>query len=130
VIAYLDSSVAVAVMKDDEDGDVVREFLDRLDNETNTVLSGRLLETELRRTAHRLALSAKVVEATLANVAIVEHEKTDFRRAGSMNVTNLGSLDALHLATALRVQADVMITRDVSLAAACGSEGLPLLDVT
>ena len=130
MIAYLDSSVAVAVMKDDEDGDVVREFLDRLDSETNTVLSGRILETELRRTAHRLTISAKVVEATLANIAIVEHEKTDFRRAGIFDDTNLGGLNALHLATALRVQADVMITRDVPLAAACASEGLPLLDVT
>ena len=129
MIAYLDASVAVAVMKDDEDGDVVREFLDRLDGETNTVLSGRLLETELRRTAHRLGISTQVVEATLGNIAIVEHEKTDFRRAGLIDVTNLGSLDALHLATALRVQADVMITRDRSLAAACENQGLALLDV-
>jgi predicted nucleic acid-binding protein len=130
VIAYLDASVAVAVMKDDEDGDVVREFLDRLDGEMNTILSGRLLETELRRSAHRLGISAQVVEATLENVAIVEHEKTDFRRAGFIDVTSLGGLDALHLATALRVQADVMITRDRTLAAACEAEGLSLLSVT
>lgn len=117
-------------MKDDEDGDVVREFLDRLDGEMNTILSGRLLETELRRSAHRLGISSQVVEATLENVAIVEHEKTDFRRAGFIDGTSLGSLDALHLATALRVQADVMITRDRTLAAACEAEGLSLLSVT
>jgi len=130
VIAYLDASVAVAVMKDDEDGDVVRTFLDRLNPETNTLVSGRLLETEMRRTAHYLGLSGHLLDATMANIAIVEHERVDFRRAGDFTAPHLGSLDALHLATALRVQADVMITRDHKLAAACEGEGLALLDVT
>ena len=130
MIAYLDASVAVAVIKDDEDGDLVRTFLDRLDHETNTLVSGRLLETEMRRTAHRLNLSGHLVDATMENIAIVEHERVDFRRAGDFTAPHLGSLYALHLATALRVQADVMITRDDKLAAACVAQGLALLDVT
>lgn len=129
MIAYLDASVAVSVMKDDEDGHVVRAFLDALDPDLNTLVAGRLLETEMRRTAHRLGISASVVDVTLTNIAIVEHERIDFRRAGRFDSANLGSLDALHLATALRVQADVMITRDRSLAAACVDQGLALLDV-
>jgi predicted nucleic acid-binding protein len=129
MIAYLDASVAVSVMQDDEDGHTVRAFLDGLDPDLNTLLSGRLLETEMRRTAHRLKLTQGVVDAALATITIVEHEKSDFGRAGLFDISNLGSLDALHLATALRVQADVMITRDRSLAAACVDQGLPLLDV-
>jgi predicted nucleic acid-binding protein len=130
LIAYLDASVAVSVMMDDEDGSTVRAFLDDFDPDVNTLLSGRLLETEMRRTAHRLKVSQGLVDATLNTLAIVEHEKSDFRRAGHFEVINLGSLDALHLATALRVQADVMITRDRSLAAACVDQGLQLLDVS
>lgn len=68
------------------------------------------------------------VDSTMDALAIVEHEKSDFRSAGNFDSANLGSLDALHLATALRVQADVMLTRDRSLAAACEAEGLALLD--
>jgi predicted nucleic acid-binding protein len=130
MMAYLDASVAVAVMKDDEDGGFVRAFLDELDPDVTTVLSGRLLETEMRRTAHRLGLPTTLVDATLTNIAIVEHERSDFRQAGLFDIANLGSLDALHLATALRVQADVMITRDRSLAAASINQGLQLLDVS
>jgi len=128
VIVYLDASVAVSLIKDEPGSDAVRELLDGLIDDAHLVLSGRLLETEMRRTARRLGISMAAVDSTLDALAIVEHEKSDFRRAGTFDSGNLGSLDALHLATALRVQADVMLTRDRSLTAACEAEGLALLD--
>jgi len=128
VIVYLDASVAVSLIKDEAGSDEVRELLDGLIDDAHLVLSGRLIETEMRRTARRLGISMVAVDSTLDALAVVEHEKSDFRRAGLFDSRNLGSLDALHLATALRVQADVMLTRDRSLAAACEAEGLALLD--
>jgi predicted nucleic acid-binding protein len=128
VIVYLDASVAVSLIKDEAGSEEVRDLLDGLIDDARLVLSGRLIETEMRRTARRLGISMAAVDSTLDALAVVEHEKSDFRRAGSFVSRNLGSLDALHLATALRVQADVMITRDRSLAAACEAEGLALLD--
>lgn len=129
MIVYLDASVAVSVVTDEEGSTDVRLMLDDLTENSHLVLSGRLLETEMRRTARRLGISMGVVDAALDAIAIVEHERSDFRRAGSFEATSLGSLDALHLATALRVQADVMLTRDRSLASACAVEGLALLEV-
>ena len=128
MIVYLDASVAVSLIKDEAGSDEVRELLDGLIDDAHLVLSGRLIETEMRRTARRLGISMVAVDSTLDALAVVEHEKSDFRRAGLFDSRNLGSLDALHLATALRVQADVMLTRDRSLAAACEAEGLALLD--
>lgn len=128
MIVYLDASVAVSLIKDEAGSDAVRELLDGLIDDAHLVLSGRLLETEMRRTAKRLGISMAAVDSTMDALAIVEHEKSDFHRAGTFDSGNLGSLDALHLATALRVQADVMLTRDRSLAAACEAEGLALLD--
>ena len=128
MIVYLDASVAVSLIKDEAGSEEVRDLLDGLIDDARLVLSGRLIETEMRRTARRLGISMAAVDSTLDALAVVEHEKSDFRRAGSFVSRNLGSLDALHLATALRVQADVMITRDRSLAAACEAEGLALLD--
>ena len=128
MIVYLDASVAVSLIKDEAGSDDLRELLDGLIDDAHLVLSGRLLETEMRRTANRLGTSMSAVDSTLDALAVVEHEKSDFRRAGTFRVRNLGSLDALHLATALRVQADVMLTRDRSLASACETEGLALLD--
>jgi predicted nucleic acid-binding protein len=128
VIVYLDASVAVTAITDEPGSAETRSLLDGLTNEAHLVLSGRLLETEMRRTARRLGISMTAVDSTLDALAVVEHERSDFRRAGTFQMRNLGSLDALHLATALRVQADVMLTRDGSLAAACEAEGLALLD--
>jgi predicted nucleic acid-binding protein len=128
VIVYLDASVAVTAITDEPGSAETRSLLDGLTNEAHLVLSGRLLETEMRRTARRLGISMTAVDSTLDALAVVEHERSDFRRAGTFQMRNLGSLDALHLATALRVQADVMLTRDRSLAAACEAAGLALLD--
>ncbi|MGA0208378.1 MAG: type II toxin-antitoxin system VapC family toxin [Candidatus Nanopelagicales bacterium] len=128
MIVYLDASVAVTAITDEPGSAETRSLLDGLTNEAHLVLSGRLLETEMRRTARRLGISMTAVDSTLDALAVVEHERSDFRRAGTFQMRNLGSLDALHLATALRVQADVMLTRDRSLAAACEAEGLALLD--
>lgn len=128
MIVYLDASVAVTAITTDPGSAETRRLLDGLADDSHLVLSGRLLETEMRRTARRLGISMAAVDSTLDALAVVEHEKSDFRRAGSFDSRNLGSLDALHLATALRVQADVMLTRDRSLAAACEAEGLALLD--
>ena len=129
MIVYLDASVAVATIKQEAGSAEVSEQLDSLTDDTHLIVSGRLLETEMRRTAKRLGISMAAVDSTLEALAIVEHERTDFHRAGTFDSDNLGSLDALHLATALRVQADVMLTRDRSLASACETEGLALLDV-
>lgn len=128
MIIYLDASVAVSAIKDEEGSSEIRRMLDELTDHPHLVLSGRLLETEMRRTARRLGISMSVVDSALHAIAIVEHEKSDFRRAGSFEAPNLGSLDALHLAMALRLEADVMLTRDRSLASACEAEGLALLD--
>jgi len=128
VIVYLDASVAVTAITDEPGSAETRSLLDGLTNEAHLVLSGRLLETEMRRTAIRLGISMTAVDSTLDALAVVEHERSDFRRAGTFQLRNLGSWDALHLATDLRVQADVMLTRDRSLAAACEAEGLALLD--
>ncbi len=128
MIVYLDASVAVAVIKQEAGSTEVSEQLDSLADDTHLIVSGRLLETEMRRIAKRLGISMAAVDSTMDALAIVEHEKSDFRRAGNFDSANLGSLNALHLATALRVQADVMLTRDRFLAAACEAEGLALLD--
>ena len=128
MIVYLDASVAVTAIRDEPGSAETRSLLDALADQAHLILAGRLLETEMRRTANRLGISMAAVDSTLAALAVVEHEKADFRLAGNFESTNLGSLDALHLATALRVQADVMLTRDRSLAAACEAEGLALLD--
>lgn len=129
MIIYLDASAVVPLIKAEAASGDVQVFLDGLDSDLHLLISGRLLETEMRRTAVRQGISQDVVTAALRPISIVEHERSDFRAAGHLGSRSLGSLDALHLATALRAQADAMVTQDSRLADACRAEGLALLAV-
>jgi len=129
VIAYLDASAVVPLMKAEDHSGRLRAFLDGLDDDLYLLISGRLLETEVRRTAIRQGIAQDVATAALKPISLVEHERGDFRTAGLLRSRGLGSLDALHLATALRAQADVMVTQDARLAEASRAEGLELLAI-
>lgn len=74
-------------------------------------------------------ISQPVVESALRPISLIEHEGADLRTAGLFKDRSLGSLDALHLATALRSHADAMLTTDQALARASESEGIPILTI-
>jgi uncharacterized protein len=127
MIAYLDASALVPVMKEEKTSGAVRAFLDQLDADLHLLVSGWLLDTEVRRTALRQGLTNEVASAALRPINLIQHERQDYRMAGRLTTRSLGSLDAMHLATALRVGADVMLTQDASLVDACDEHGLPVL---
>lgn len=74
-------------------------------------------------------ISQPVVESALRPISLIEHEGADLRTAGLFKDRSLGSLDALHLATALRSHPDAMLTTDQALARASESEGIPILTI-
>jgi predicted nucleic acid-binding protein len=61
---------------------------------------------------------------------VLEHDRAQFRQSGTVGGGQVPSLGALHLAAALRVGADAMITFDDRLERACELVGLPVLAVT
>lgn len=130
MIVYLDSSCGVALIKDEQRTDAIRAYLDDLLDDGHIVLAGQIFETELQRVAIRLGLPVTQATNVIDSVVIVEHETVDFRRASGYQMAQLGSLDALHLATAERARADVMLTFDSRLADASETVGIPVLDVT
>lgn len=128
MIAYIDASCAVALLKREEKSDEIATYLAEWLEEGHLVVSGALLETELRRVATRFGIADEPVQSVLDEINLVAHSQADFRKAGQLPGAHLGSLDALHLATALRVPADVMLSDDVRLAEASEAMGLPVLD--
>lgn len=64
------------------------------------------------------------LEDVLSGCTVVEVEADVIRSAASLAGPRLRSLDALHLASALRAEADVMIVYDRQLARAARSSGL------
>lgn len=128
MIAYLDASVVVPLIKIEDASDELRAYLDDLRDEGHLLVSCRLLETELRRAAIRQRIPQEAVTAILDTINVFELVATDFVSAGRLDFENLGSLDALHLAAALRVPADVMLSDDARLVEASEALGLPVLD--
>lgn len=120
---YLDTSAAAKVLIDEIESDALTAYLDRSDS-GREIVSSALLETELRRLAVRLDLAQASVSELLARVDLVDPSRSIFHEAGVLPGANLRSLDALHLATALRAEADVLVAYDTRLLEAARALGL------
>ena len=130
MIVYVETSAAAKLLKREPESAVVREFIAQLIDDEHLVVSGRILETELRRVAVRQGIDQDKASEVLELLDVLEHDRSQFRQAGTIGGEQVRSLDALHLAAAMRVGADAMLTFDERLERACELVGLPVLSVT
>lgn len=126
MIAYIEASAAAKLLVSESASAALATRLNLLTAGEETVISCVLLETELRRLAMREDLPQTSVTAILDRFDLVELDRDVYRDAGLLPGRNLRSLDALHVAAALRVGADVMITYDARQAMAAQASGLPV----
>ena len=126
MIAYIEASAAAKLLVSESASAALAARLDQLAAGEQTVISCVLLETEMRRLAMREELSQTAVTAILDLVDMVELDRDVYRDASLLPGRNLRSLDALHVAAALRVGADFMITYDTRQAMAAEAAGLPV----
>lgn len=122
---YLDTSAATKLLVNEPESDAVAGYLDGLATDEDLV-SSALMETELRRVAVREDLTQESVSAILARVGLVEPTRSLFHEAGLLPGATLRSLDALHLATALRLEA-VVVAYDSRTLASARSLGLDVM---
>ena len=118
---YLDTSAVGKLLLEEAESDAMLDYLDGLEEEP---ASGMLLETELRRLAVRHDLDQSVVSDILGRIELVEPDRSLFTEAGLLPGANLRSLDALHVATALRLDASVVVAYDHRLQQAARAVGL------
>lgn len=120
---YLDTSAAAKLLVDEAESEALAAFLDHAAG-VEVIASSILLEAELRRLATREAISQATVSDVLSRIAIVEGDRAIFVEAGLLPGAQLRSLDALHLATAIRLGARVVAydTRLLESAVALGLE--------
>jgi len=122
---YLDTSAAAKVLVDEAESEALTAYLD--DERSNTeIVSSALLETELRRLAGRLGLDQSAVSDLLTRIDLIDPSRSIFHEAGVLPGPTLRSLDALHLATALRIEADVVVAYDLRLLDAARDLGLAI----
>ena len=139
MIAYVDASVLLRVAL--RQPDALPEWK-RIDQG----VSSALIQTECLRTLDRLRLRANLPDkevavrratilSLIASLEIVEIDATVLDRAAQPTPTELGTLDAIHLATALlwkeSTRAElVMATHDAALALGAQAHGLAVAAVS
>lgn len=127
MILYIETSAAAKLLVDESESSRLAAWLDSAVDSDDVLLSSMLLETELRRLAVRVDLGQAAVTHLLDRFDLIEADRSLYREAGLLPGRHLRSLDALHLAVALRVTADVMVTYDHRQADAAEVVGLPVL---
>jgi uncharacterized protein len=119
--AYLDTSAAAKVLVDEAESAALVAWLDGAGVE---LVAALLLETELRRFAQRSDVPQAAVTEVLSRVSLFDLPPALFHEAGVLPGTTLRSLDALHLAAAMRLGVDVVVTYDVRMTEAARDLGL------
>lgn len=121
---YIDSSAAVKLLVNEVESAAVAAYVNRLGDNAISLSASHLLETELRRFAARVDVPQANVTEILDVVDLVDADRLLFLEAGLLPGKHLRSLDALHTATALRIEADEFLTYDARQAEAARSVGL------
>jgi predicted nucleic acid-binding protein len=138
VIAYLDSSVLLRVVLGQRDA--LPEW-----TKISAGVSSALTEVECLRTIDRLRLHGDYSDAVLAerreavyrlveSIEVIEIAAAVLSRAAQPLPTALGTLDAIHLSSALLWKERfgkplTMATHDLALATAARASGLPTLGI-
>lgn len=125
MIRYVDTSAALKLVVEEAESAVLASTLDVATAQGERLVASMLLSTELHCAARRRGSRIPVtsVTAVLDGLVLVDVDRGDLVRAATSE-WGLRSADAIHLATALRIEADELVTYDTELAAAAGRAGL------
>lgn len=121
---YVETSAAAKLLVDEAESDALGAYLDEQAAQDVPLVSSFLTETELRRFAVRHDVDQSAVTELLDRFDLLEPDRSTYVEAGLLPGRNLRSLDALHIAVAVRAQVDVMVAYDVRQSDAVRSVGL------
>lgn len=124
MIAYLDTSAAMKLLVEERESAALVRYVQSNSDEV-TLVGSWLLHTELHCAAHRHPndVDTAAVRLVLEVITVLDLTRGDVLTAGTMPGA-LRSHDALHLAVALRVGVDELITYDAELHHAADAAGL------
>ena len=128
---YVDSSALLKFVKPEKESHALRDWrvAQPVDSE---LVTSQLALLEISRTLMRAGVDHQrvpyVVGQAVRGLFLIDVTTTVLTRARSYGIRRLGSLDAIHLATADPFLAEMtsFVTYDAELAAAAGELGLPV----
>lgn len=103
MVWYVDTSAFLKLFVTEDHSAAMREWFEA----NGPIWSSQLLRTESLRAAARLGVAAEVVEGVLSDVSLVLPSVATFASAAALAPVSLRALDALHLASALELGADL-----------------------
>ncbi len=125
MVWYLDTSAFLKLLTMEEESEAMRQWFMSHDS----VWSSQLLQTEALRAGARLDIDTTVIEDALDTISLVMPSVATFYAAGRLSPPSLRSLDALHLAAAMEIGADLegVISYDERLSGAARAVSLTVL---
>jgi predicted nucleic acid-binding protein len=131
-VIYFDSSALLKFVKPEKESGALREW--RMGQPADAELvTSQLALLEISRTLLRAGVEPDRVPYIAAQATrglfLIDVTSTVLTRARSYRIRRLGSLDAIHLATAdpFLTELTSFVTYDTELAAAAGGLGMPVL---
>jgi predicted nucleic acid-binding protein len=124
-ISYLDTSAAMKLVVEEPQSEALTAEL--AEREDRQLVSSWLLHTEMHCAAgrHPEDVDLEAVQTVLDAVSLIDLTRGDLFAAGTH--APLRSNDAIHLAVALRIGADEIVTYDDELIERATAAGLPVL---
>jgi predicted nucleic acid-binding protein len=114
VILYIDTSAALKLVVEEPESGPTAEFLSTAAQRGDRLVASMLLHTELHCAANRRGLPPELVNAVLTGINLVDLTRSDLLYAAALP-GKLRSADAIHLAAAIRLEADRLIDVDKDL---------------
>lgn len=105
-----------------------RELIEVIEAERPRLVASYLLETEVRRAVQRaVGLTQRHATDLLDRLELQIPGPASFVSAGLLPGLRLRSLDAIHLASAISLNVDALVTYDVRMADAARELGVPVI---
>ncbi|QTV80150.1 type II toxin-antitoxin system VapC family toxin [Microbacterium sp. NIBRBAC000506063] len=123
----VDTSALAKLLVEEAESSSLRDALAASSNAGEEFAISTLAMTELRRLIVRLDIDSSLIEPVIRPFRVLRVTEGILQLAGRFPYRNLGTLDAVHLATALTAEASAVATYDRRLAEAAEAEGLGVL---
>lgn len=123
MIIYADTSAVLKLVVEERESEALAAHLYEATASGGHLVTSMLLYTELHCAARRRNLPFDHVNNVLAGINLVDVTRSDLMYASALP-RQLRSADAIHLATAIRLQADAVVAYDQELLLAAKESGL------
>jgi len=125
VVSYLDASAIAKLVLDEPESGAMLAFA----SARTGIVTSRIGVIEVRRAAARRAHDPAHLERVLRDIGILELDEVVARAASAVEPATIRTLDAIHLASAelIRAELDALVTYDDRLAVAARALGLTVV---